>query len=372
VLNILGAAAIAFSMTALLFGRLAAFSGVLGMVVVAYLTFIASYAALVSVTEDGPSIRNAVMTVIISSTAVLALLTLLAIILFTFIKGWSALHHLNFFTQDLSSAGPTAALHTGGIKHALVGTLWMIAIALLITVPTGITCAIYLNVADGRVPRLIRTVVEAMTALPSVLAGLFVFATWILIFHFEKAALAAALALSVEMLPIIIRAADVVLRLVPGNLREASAALGAPVWRTTWHVTLPTARSGLVTAVILGTARGVGETAPVLLTAGYTVYLNSNPIHGPMVSLPLAAFELVRSGEPLYISRGFGAAAVLLTVVLLLFVLARVVGGRGPGNLTSHQLRRAMRLSSRDLDRFVAMHADRDAAVADVTAGARA
>ena len=100
------------------------------------------------------------------------------------------------------------------------------------------------------------------------------------------------------MLPIIIRSADVVLRLVPGNLREASAALGAPQWRTVWHVVLPTARSGLTTAVILGVARGIGETSPVLLTAGFTATMNINPLNGPMVSLPLAAFELVRSPQP--------------------------------------------------------------------------
>lgn len=353
VLNLLGAAAFAFCMTTLLFGRLTAFSGWVGFIVVAYALFIASYAGLVSVTEAGPRARSAVMTALISSTAVLAIVILVVIVSFVFVRGWSALHHTNFFSQDLSSAGPLAALGIGGIKHALVGTLWMIAIALAITVPSGITCAMYLNVREGRrLARLVRTVVEAMTAFPSVLAGLFVFATFILILGFEKSGLAAALALSVEMLPIVIRASDVVLRLVPGNLREASAALGAPVWRTAWHVLLPTARSGLVTGVILATARGVGETAPVLLTAGYTTYLNTNPVHGPMVSLPLAAFELVASDEPNYVARGFGAASVLLALVLILFVIARLAGGRGPGNLSSRQLRRAMRASSRDARRF--------------------
>ena len=132
-----------------------------------------------------------------------------------------------------------------------------------------------------------------MTALPSILAGLFIFATWILVLGFERSGLAAAIAISIMMLPIIIRSADVVLRLVPGNLREASAALGAPQWRTVWHVVLPTARSGLTTSVILGVARGIGETAPVLLTAGFTATMNLNPTANPMVSLPLAAFEFV-------------------------------------------------------------------------------
>lgn len=352
VLNLAGAAVCSLTVTALLFGKLGPFSGPIGYVIVSYLTFIGCYAVLVSLSDDGPTVRSSVMVVVISSTAVLAVAVLLTVIVFTFVRGVPALAHSNFFTQDLSSAGPQAALGIGGLQHAMVGTLWMVTIALAITVPMGITCALYLNEATGRLPRLVRTVVEAMTALPSVLAGLFIFATWILMFHFEKSGLAAAFALSVEMLPIIIRASDVVLRLVPGNLKEASAALGAPMWRTAWTVTLPTAKSGLVTGVILATARGIGETAPVLLTAGYTTYLNTDPAHGPMVSLPLAAFQLVRSGQKLYVTRGFAAAAFLLILVLFLFVLARAIGGRGPGNLSSRQLRRAMRMSARDAERF--------------------
>ena len=119
-----------------------------------------------------------------------------------------------------------------------------------------------------------------------------------------------------------------VIRLVPGTLREASYALGSPRWRTVWHVVLPTARSGLTTAVILGTARGVGETSPVLLTAGFGAGTNYSPTHNPMVSLPLATFEFVKSPQPSMIARGFGAAAVLLVLVLVLFVTARLIGPR--------------------------------------------
>ena len=120
-----------------------------------------------------------------------------------------------------------------------------------------------------------------MTALPSIVAGLFIFATWVLILGQQRSGLAAALAISIMMLPIIIRSADVVLRLVPGNLREASAALGAPQWRTVWHVVLPTARPGLATSVILGVARGIGETAPVLLVSGITGAMNVEPAREP-------------------------------------------------------------------------------------------
>jgi phosphate transport system permease protein len=193
-----------------------------------------------------------------------------------------------------------------------------------------------------------------MTALPDILAGLFIYATLILIFGLGLSGLAAGCALAVTVLSIICRAAYVVLRLVPGGLTEASYALGSGQWRTVWHVTLPTARSGLATAVILGAARAIGETAPVLLTAGATNFLNFNPVGGPMMSLPLAAFTLVSSPEPNYIARGFGAAAVLLALVLVLFGTARLIGGRGAGQLTSGQLRRRMAASNRDLARYMA------------------
>ncbi len=133
------------------------------------------------------------------------------------------------------------------------------------------------------------------------------------------------------MLPYIIRAADLALRLVPGNLREASAALGRPRWRTEWQVVMPTARSGLATAVILGVARAIGEASPVLLTAGYTSYVNANPLHGPMVSLPLETLKLVQAGVPAYTTRAFGAASFLLVVVIVLFLVARKIGGLGTG-----------------------------------------
>ena len=154
------------------------------------------------------------------------------------------------------------------------------------------------------------------------------------------------------MLPYIIRAADLALRLVPGNLREASAALGAPGWRGEWQVVIPTARSGLATAVILGIARSIGEASPVLLTAGFTSYVNANPLHGPMVSLPLETLKLVQAGVPAYTSRAFGCASFLLLVVIVLFLVARKIGGWGPGHLSPRARRRVIAASARDLDRF--------------------
>jgi phosphate transport system permease protein len=323
-------------------------------VVVAYLLFLALYALLVSFDESGPAVRDRLAAAIVHSLAALLLAALVFVVTYTLWRGAKALPHLNFLTQDMTDAGPLQPLTVGGVVHAVVGTLEQITIALIITVPLGLMCAVFLNELPGAYARFVRTIAEAMTALPSIVAGLFIYATFILILGFEKSGFAAALAISVMMLPIIIRAADVVIRLVPGSLREASLALGASQWRTVWTVVLPTARSGLATAVILGTARGVGETSPVLLTAGFTAALNADPLHGPQVSLPLATFSFIRSPQQTMIARGFGTAAVLMALVLVLFILARVVGGRGPGELTRRQEHRRVLASRRDVARYAA------------------
>jgi phosphate transport system permease protein len=223
--------------------------------------------------------------------------------------------------------------------------------------PLGILGGIFLHEVPGPFSRFVRTVVDAMTALPDVVAGLFIYATLILILGMGFSGFAAGTALAITALPIIMRTTDVVLRLVPGSLTEASYALGSGQWRTVRSVVLPTARSGLATAVILGAARAVGETAPVLLTAGFTAAVNTDPFHGPMMSLPLFAYTSVQASEPNPIARGFGAAATLLILVLLLFAIARVIGGRGPGQLTRRQRRRRAAASQRDLKRYLARQA---------------
>lgn len=342
--------------TLLLFGRLTPLSGRLGFVTVGFLVFLGTYAVLLSLTESRPAVVDKVMSALLTSAALVAFAALFSVVIFVLWKGRNAVFRSNTYVQDLSRTGPLDGLAKGGVSHAIVGTLIMTFLALIFTVPLGVACSVYLNETRGRAAAVVRTVVTAMTALPSILAGLFIFATWILILGFERSGLAASIAVSIMMLPIIIRSADVVLRLVPGNLREASAALGASQWRTVWHVVLPTARSGLTTAVILGVARGVGETAPVLLTAGFTATMNVNPVKGPMVSLPLAAFDLIRSPQPTQIARGFATAAVLMIVVLVLFSIARIIGGRPAGRLSKRQTRRATRRSTKDLLRIHARH----------------
>ena len=311
--------------------RLSSTTGSFAYAVIAYLCGLLVYAVVTLVGNPLTDVADRVAGALIGTAAVSVLFVLALILGYTFWSGHQALEHLTFFTNDLSHAGPLDPLTKGGVLHAIAGTLFMIGIAVCLTVPLGIGCAVYLTEVGGRGSRLVRTVVESMTALPSIVAGLFILVTVILFIGLPRSGLAAALAISVMMLPIIARASEVVLRVVPNGLREASLALGASQWATVWRVVLPTARPGLTTAVILGTARGLGETSPVLLTAGYTTYLNLNPTNGPMVSLPLLTFSLSRSPEKVDVMRAFGAASVLLVLVLILFAVARTVVARSRG-----------------------------------------
>lgn len=325
-LAVIGALIASLSLTTVIATQLAPIQGPVAFIVVAYILFVVVYAMLVAADESAPVVRDRVVLVAVHTLAIVVFATLVFVVAFSLISGASTLPFLNFYTEDMSLAGPLDPLSSGGIIHAIVGTLIQIAIALAITIPLGLTTALFLNEVPGPFARFVRTIVEAMTALPSIVAGLFIYASFILLLGLEKSGFAASLAISVMMLPIMIRAADVVLRLVPSTLKEASIGLGAGQWATIWRVILPTSRSGLVTAVILATARGIGETSPVLLTSGFTASLNVDPFHGPMVSLPLAIFQFVKSPEPTMIARGFGTAAVLMFVVLTLFVVARIIG----------------------------------------------
>ncbi|MFM6968078.1 MAG: phosphate ABC transporter permease PstA [Microbacteriaceae bacterium] len=360
VLSLVGAVIAAFSLTTIVYSYLAPVGGVVGYFAMAYIIFLVAYALLVSFDENMTTVRDRLVLVAVHSLAATVFITLVFVVVFALVRGATALPHWNFFTQDMSLAGPLDPLSDGGIIHAITGTLIQIVIALSITIPLGLTTAVYLNEIPGRFSRFVRTIVEAMTALPSIVSGLFIYATAILMFGLGKSGFAASLAISVMMLPIMIRAADVVLRLVPATLKEASLGLGANNWNTMWRVTLPTARSGLVTSIILATARGIGETSPVLLTSGFTAAFNADPLHGPMVSLPLAIFQFVKSPEPTMIARGFGTAAVLMIIVVSLFLIARAIGGQTVAKKVRARERRAQWLSDvREIGQAVRKRASR-------------
>jgi phosphate transport system permease protein len=321
----LGAWLAALALAWLLNGRLLPWDGAVAFALTTFVLGLVVVALLTAVVGTGPEVADRVMSAVVHAAVLLLGLALASTVVFIFVQGREALFHVNFFTQDMEGVGPRDPFTRGGILHAIVGSLIQVGIAVAITIPLGIGTAIYMTEVGGRLARVVRTVVEAMTALPSIVAGLFIYTVAIVTLGLPSSGLAAALALAVMMLPIIARAADVVLRVVPGSLREASLALGASRWRTIWHVVLPTARPGLATAVILGVARGIGETSPVLLTSGSATFLVKDPTGGVMNSLPLYIYSTVRSGEPLEIQRAFAAASVLLALVLTLFVVARLL-----------------------------------------------
>jgi phosphate transport system permease protein len=307
----------------LLYEQILPFSGTIGFLVCWFAAYLVIFATATAVAHGPLIVVDRLWTAIITGAAALVGVALVSVVVYIVIKGWAAVHYLNFFTQSESSGSLTGSYKQGGIANAIVGSLIELGIATAISLPLGIGTAIYMVEVGGRFARVVRVVVEAMTALPDILAGLFIYTFLILALGFQRSGIAAAVALSVMMLPIIARSAYVQLRVVPGGLREASYALGSSQWRTVWRVVLPTQRAGLATAVILGMARAVGETAPVLITSGFSTFMNVNIVTNPMNSLPLAIYTAVRSGEPTFIARGFATGIVLLALVLILFSAAR-------------------------------------------------
>ncbi len=323
--SVVGALLASLALTWTVFAGLLAFSGTVGFVVCWWFAFVLLYALISSLAHPAPVVKDRVVSVVVLSGASLVGLALLTTLWHVLQRGWPALHHVNFYTQNMAGVRPTAPLTQGGISHAITGSAIQVGIAVAISLPLGVGTAVYMTEVGGRMSKTVRTVVEAMTALPDILAGLFVYAVLIIALHWSRTGLTAALALVVTIIPIIARSAEVTLRVVPNGLREASLALGASQWQTVRRVVLPTARSGLVTALILGVARIAGETAPLLIVSGASSYFNANPLSEPMNSLPLYIITAVRSGEPLFIARGYGAAALLLLMVLVLFAAARFV-----------------------------------------------
>ena len=333
--------------------RLMPWTGLLPFVVTWFLCGLIVLALSTRLTGSATEVRDRIAAAVVHTGALVVGAALLSAVLFIFLRGANALPHLNMYADDMAGVGPRDPFNRGGVLHAIVGSFIEVGLAVLVTVPLGIGTAVFMTEVGGRLARVVRTVIEAMTALPSIVAGLFIYTTVIVGLGVDRSGFAASLALAVMMLPIIARASDVVLRVVPGGLREASLALGASRWRTVWHVVLPTARPGLATALILGIARGIGETSPVLLTSGAASFLVVDPTKGVMNSLPLFIFTTVRSGEPIYIARAFGAAAILMALVLVAFVTARVLARPPRPTRRRHRpwsaLRRSRAASSQEI-----------------------
>jgi phosphate transport system permease protein len=249
-------------------------------------------------------------------------------ILFTVIKNGLPGLHFGLLTSDMSMATPTDPIATGGILHAVTGTLTLVALALIMSVPIGILTALYLTEVKGKFSGPIRFLVQAMSGVPSIVAGLFILSAVLYTITKDYSALMGSLALTILMIPTIARTSEEVLLLIPNDLREAGTALGGTQWRTVAMIVLPAARSGLMTAVILGVARIAGETAPILLLTGGGDKVNPNPFDGSVGSLPFYIWKSFNAGSPEAITRAWAGLLVLMVLVLLLFMGARSLSSR--------------------------------------------
>ncbi|MGQ0679653.1 MAG: phosphate ABC transporter permease PstA [Actinomycetota bacterium] len=333
-----GALLSSLAITWLLWFRLTSFSGKVGFVLSWAVLFLGIYWLVVRETEGRLAATDRLAGMTIGVIALCLLIPLILIIGFVLVRGIKALTPA-FFTQSLEGVGPLDPPEKGGALHAIIGTLEQITIATLISVPLGFATAVFLNEVGGVLRRPVRIFVNAMSGVPSIVAGLFIYGVLIIQFGQRFSGFAAALALAILMLPTVTRTAEEVLRLVPGGLREAALALGAQEWSTTWRVVLPTARAGLVTAGILGVARSVGETAPLLSTAFGNNVTNLNPFSGPQSALPLFSYSLLGSPIEGDVNRAWTGALVLITLVLGLFIAARVISRRA-GNKTGRANKR--------------------------------
>ena len=230
-----------------------------------------------------------------------------------------------FFTQNNVYISQTTSLEYGGVGHAIIGTILLVSLSTIVTVPLGIATAVYLTETRGRTRTLVRTLIQALSGLPSVVAGLFIYAMFISSGITQYVGWAGSLALIPLMLPTVARVAEESLILVPQELRNGALALGAPAWRAFWQVTMPAAKSGLITAVLLGIARIIGETAPLIVTTFAANGTNFNPFNGAIATLPTYLYGFINSNYDTAVQRAWGAALVILILVAILFIAARVM-----------------------------------------------
>ncbi|MFF6774457.1 phosphate ABC transporter permease PstA [Streptomyces sp. NPDC012637] len=288
---------------------------------VAALVFVLATYAITTKVEGSRQAKDRVATSLIWVSFVLAVVPLLSLAWVTISKG---LEVLDGYFLSHSMNGVLDAEAGGGVYHALLGTIEQVGIATLIAAPIGLLTAVYLvEYGGGRLAQAVTFFVDVMTGIPSIVAGLFVLATWNLMLGFGPSGFAGAMALAILMMPVVVRSTEEMLKLVPNELREASLALGVPKWRTILKVVLPTAIGGITTGVMLAVARITGETAPVLLLVFGTKLINPNPFEGAQSSLPLYVYEQYAVGTDASVARAWAAALVLIAFVMILNLVAR-------------------------------------------------
>ena len=260
------------------------------------------------------------------AVATLAFFTAVAWVLSSVLNPGLRNFHFSLLFGDSSVVEVDSPLDVGGLAHALVGSIIVVGLATLISVPFGILSALYITEVRGKLVPYVRFFIQAMSGVPSIVAGLFIYAALIVTQVFPFTGFTGSLALAILMLPTVARTAEEVLRLVPDELRNAALSLGGTQTRTIFQVVLPSAKTGLITAVILGIARVAGETAPLLLTAFGGNTVNLNPFSGTMATLPWYIFSQMSLGTENDVARAWVAALTLLVLVTLIFSTARILG----------------------------------------------
>lgn len=313
--------------TAIAFGALLMVLGMatIGAVLLAALVYLLALPLWSLTVEGRRGATDRLMTGLIWTTFLIAVVPLVSLLSRVLAKGLGRIDgtflSYSFFKTQIDQ--PV------GIYHAIMGTLIITAIAAVISVPVGIMAAIYLVEYGNKnaMARAITFLVDVMTGIPSIVAGLFAFALFTLIFGPAYiSGFGGAVALSLLMIPIVVRATEEMLMLVPSDLREASYALGTPKWKTIVRIVLPTALGGILTGVTLAVARIIGETAPLLLIAGATDRTNLNPFDGAMTTLPVLIYGQNLRGDGPAEANAWGAALVLIVIVMVLNLVARIVG----------------------------------------------
>jgi phosphate transport system permease protein len=303
------------------------------VIVVGTAFYLAGLFAAATRVEGRRSARNRLWKTLIYGACLLAILPLASVVWTLVSKGAARLDG-DFFGSSMNNIG--ARDPNGGAYHAIIGTLEQVGIATLLAVPLGVLGAIYLvEYGRGKFALTVRFFVDVMTGIPSIVAGLFILAFWVLIVSpwFNDgtprfSGFAASLALTVLMLPTIVRSTEEMLRLVPGPLREGAYALGVPQWKTIVKVVLPTALPGIVTGVMLAVARAAGETAPVLLVAGGAAAINFDPFAGNQSSLALYVYQQAGDASRYAPDRAWTAALTLVALVLILTIAAKLLARR--------------------------------------------
>jgi phosphate transport system permease protein len=271
----------------------------------------------------GRRVKNNVAASLFVFCFVIALVPLIWLLWVVIHRGFYAIVQPGWWSHSLRGVLPEQ--FSGGVYHAIYGTLVQAAVAALLAVPLGFMTAVYLaEYRSNRLARFNSFMVDVLAGLPSIVAALFIFGLWIATMGFEQSAFAVSLALVLLMLPIVVRSTEEMLKLVPDDLREASYALGIPKWKTIMRIVVPVAMPGIISGVLLSVARVMGETAPVLVLVGYSRSINTDIFKGNMASLPLLIYSELNNPEHAGFLRVWGAALTLIIVVAVVYLAAAV------------------------------------------------